>query len=124
MSVEMGRKMMEMMARHVTKSDRDLASLIGGIRSIRVLKAQQPRSEEAVQFSRELLSMAADGEYALVMSRTEDGQTSEFYFIDGGNSAPSEFLMICFGPEERMALDIYGVFDVKDISRLSTLRGQ
>lgn len=46
---------------------------------------------------------------------------TKFYFVDGGRSACSELLMIVSGPKKRLAMNIFGVFDVKDISRLPIL---
>lgn len=55
-------------------------------------------------------------------SRTEEGQTTSFYLVDGGERGQSEFRMITSGPKEHIVVDVVGVFDVTEVSRLSTPR--
>lgn len=117
-SMELGGKMMQMMSRRVKDEDKALAKLLDGIRSIRIVAAKTTDA----RFVEELLKVAQEGHYKLVMSLSEQGQTTLFYFIDGGRFTDSEFLMISYGAKEQVALDIYGVFDVKDISRLAAIR--
>lgn len=117
-SMELGGKMMQMMSRRVKDEDKALAQLLDGIRSIRIVAAKKTDA----RFVEQLLKVAQAGRYKLVMSMSDQGQTTLFYFIDGGRSSDSEFLMISYGEKEQVALDIYGVFDVKDISRLAAIR--
>lgn len=117
-SMELGEKMMKMMSRRARDEDKALADLLDGIRSIRIVAAKHPNE----QFVSDLLEIAGSGKYKLILSQTEGEQNSRFYFIDGGRFGYSEFLMVVYGPKEQVAVDIYGVFDVKDISRLSAIR--
>lgn len=113
--IEMGGKMMKMLSQRASGDDKELAALLSGIRSIRIVSAKPPHEE--------FLSRLLDVEkaYKLILSQSEQGQTTRFCFIDGGKGC-SEFLMIVSGPGEQTAVNIYGVFDVKDISRLSSIR--
>lgn len=113
--IEMGGKMMKMLSRSTAADDRELAALLDGIRSIRIVAAKPPREE----FLSQLLCVAKS--YNLILSQSEGEQTTCFYFIDGGRGY-SEFLMLVSGTKEQVAVAIYGVFDVKDISRLSSIR--
>lgn len=70
----MGSKMMEMMSRHVAENDKDLERLMRGLVTIQVLIAQQPASEEAERFAKELFSIVANEKYALVMSVNKEGR--------------------------------------------------
>lgn len=117
-SVVLGRKMMQMMSRQARNEDRELSRLLAGIRSIRILAADKPDET----FCDEARRVAETGAYQLMSSLSEGGQYTCFYLYDGGRWGESEFLMLTFGQRENVVVEIVGVFDVREVSRLSTLR--
>lgn len=116
-SVELGRRMMQAMSRQAG-SDASLVQLLNGVSSIRIVAADTP-DKEFIAAARAL----ADREpYQLLSSLFEEGQTVRCYLVDGGRNAESEFLMITYGPKETVVIDVVGIFDVTEVSRLSTFR--
>lgn len=114
-SIELGRKMMEMMRRD---ADPELARLLDGIRSIRILAAQKPYP---FLFRAHAYKVARDKAFELISRTDSKGPSVSFYFIEGSGERLSELLMLSDGDEEFIVLDICGVFDVRDISRLTQL---
>lgn len=114
-SIELGRKMMEMMRRD---ADPELARLLDGIRSIRILAAQKPYP---FLFRAQAYKVARDKAFELISRTDSKGPSVSFYFIEGSGERLSELLMLSDGDEEFIVLDICGVFDVRDISRLTQL---
>lgn len=117
-SIELGRKMMQMMSRRSQGEDPDLAHLLGGISSIRIVAAEK----QAAEFMSAVRAIAGRAPYRLMSSLSEGGQSTYFYLVDGGDQGHSEFLMITTGPKENVVVDVVGMFDVAEVSRLSTLR--
>ena len=114
-SIELGRKMTEMMRRD---ADPELARLLDGIRSIRILAAQKPYP---FLFRAQAYKVARDKAFELISRTDSKGPSVSFYFIEGSGERLSELLMLSDGDEEFIVLDICGVFDVRDISRLTQL---
>lgn len=96
---------------------RGLSKLLAGIRSIRILVADKPDET----FCGEARRVAETGAYQLMSSLSEGEQYTCFYLYDGGRWGESEFLMLTFGHRENVVVEIVGVFDVRAVSRLSTL---
>lgn len=117
-SIELGRKMMQMMSRRSQSEDPDLAHLLGGISSIRIVAAEK----HAAEFVSAVRAIADCAPYRLMSSISEGGQSTAFYLVDGGERDPSEFLMLTTGSKEHVVVDVVGMFDVAEVSRLSTLR--
>lgn len=117
-SIELGRKMMQMMSRRSQGEDPDLAHLLGGISSIRIVAAEK----HAEEFVSAVRAIACRAPYRLLSSISESGQSTAFYLVDGRESEQSEFLMITTGSKENVMVDVVGMFDVAEVSRLSTLR--
>lgn len=119
-TVRMERKMMRMMSRQAAeKGDAGLAELLDGIRYIRIVAL---REGDPARFVADAKALAAGPRFQLVASNAEEGQTTEFYLRETPFSDASEFLMITYGGKEHVVVDIYGEFDLKDVSRLSTIR--
>lgn len=118
-SVHYGAKMMQMMAERVYDEDRELSRLLREIRSIRVLSCATPHAEFEADARAWVDEIATD---SLLSHLVEEGQVIDFYLLDGGKWRPSTFLMLSFGAEEQFVLHISGIFSVKDISRLSSIR--
>lgn len=116
--IRFGRKMMRMMSDRVEADDRELARLLDDLHEIRALTTTCP--DEA--FLRDAATVQLTAHYTLVSSLSEEGRTTECCLIDGGRRHPSHFLLFSHGPDEAVVLDIVGYFDVKDISRLSSIR--
>ena len=116
-SVELGRRMMQMMSRQAG-SDASLVQLLNGVSSIRIVAADTPDKE----FIAAARAVADNGPYQLLSSISEEGQTVRCYLVDGGRKAESEFLMITYGQKETVVIDVIGIFDVTEVSRLSTFR--
>ena len=121
-SVQFERKMMRMMSRQAAEQgDKKLAELLDGIQYIRIVARD---SGDGAQFlaDAEQLASDPDARFELVMSGTEEGQTTKFYLREAEFYPYSELLMLTYGPRETVAVNIYGNFDLKQVSRLSTIR--
>ena len=121
-SIQLERKMMRMMSRQAAeKGDRGLAELLGGIEYIRIVSLDKG---DGAQFVADAESLAADPdlEFQLVMSGTEEGQTTKFYIREASVTDNSELLMLTCGAKETVVVNIYGKFDLKQVARLSTIR--
>ncbi len=118
-SVVFGHKMMEMMAERVERDDVELAELLEGIRTIRVISTKEPNAE----FERDAMSWQKGLSGGVKISHVvEEGQTSYTYLVDGGRWNESVFVLLSFGAQEQAVIYIKGYFSVKDISRLSMIR--
>ena len=120
-SVQLERKMMRMMSRQAAEQgDKKLAELLDGIQYIRIVAL----SGDGAQFLADAEQLAADPDarFELVMSGTEQGQTTKFYLREAEFNLNSELLMLTYGPRETVAVNIYGNFDLKQVSRLSSIR--
>lgn len=121
-SVQLERKMMRMMSRQAAEQgDKKLAELLDGIQYIRIVALD---SGDEAQFLADAEQLAADPDarFELVMSGTEEGQTTKFYLREAEFYTYSELLMLTYGPRETVAVNIYGNFDLKQVSRLSSIR--
>mgnify|MGYP001629795279 FL=1 len=121
-SVQLERKMMRMMSRQAAeKGDEGLAKLLGGIEYIRIVALEKG---DGMQFVADAEKLAAtpDYKFQLVMSGTEEGQTTKFYIREAEFYNNSELLMLTYGAKETVAVNIYGRFDLKQVARLSTIR--
>ena len=103
------------------KGDRGLAELLGGIEYIRIVSLDKG---DGAQFVADAERLAADPdlEFQLVMSGTEEGQTTKFYIREASVTDNSELLMLTCGAKETVVVNIYGKFDLKQVARLSTIR--
>lgn len=101
-SVQLGRKMMQMMRRD---ANAQLAVLLDGIRDIRIISAEPP----VAGFEAQAREIADRGGYELISRIDEGAQTTLFYFIDGGDRGESELLMLTFDPGNRSHLTSAGV---------------
>ena len=121
-SVQLERKMMRMMSRQAAEQgDKKLAELLDEIQYIRIVALD---SGDGAQFLADAEQLAADPDarFELVMSGTEQGQTTKFYLREAEFNLNSELLMLTYGPRETVAVNIYGNFDLKQVSRLSSIR--
>ncbi len=119
-SVIYGKRMMEMMADRVRSEDKELARLLEGIRSIRVISTQQPNPDFETD-TRWWIDVTFKEEEHL-SHVVEQGQTTDAYLCDGGRYNQSTFVLVSFGEREQVVLRITGYFSVRDISRLSSIR--
>lgn len=119
-SVIYGKRMMEMMADRVRGEDKELAKLLEGIRSIRIISTQRPHADFELD-TRWWIdhTFVEDQQLSHVV---EEGQTTDTYLVDGGRYNQSTFVLVSFGAREQVVLHIMGYFSVKDISRLSSIR--
>ena len=111
-----------MMSRQAAEQgDKKLAELLDGIQYIRIVALD---SGDGAQFLADAEQLAADPDarFELVMSGTEQGQTTKFYLREAEFNLNSELLMLTYGPRETVAVNIYGNFDLKQVSRLSSIR--
>lgn len=121
-SVQLERKMMRMMSRQAAeKGDEKLAELLNGIHYIRIVALAGGNREEFLKDA-EALASNPDFKFQLVMSESSEGQTTRFYLREAEFYSYSELLMLTSGPKETVAVNIYGLFDLKQVSRLSTIR--
>lgn len=120
--VQLERKMMRMMSRQAAdKGDEALARLLDGIESIRIIALDGGDPAEFLQDAKELVDHAGY-RFQLVMSESAEGQMTRFYLRNAVPPGYSELLMLTYGPKETVAVNIYGMFDLKQVSRLSTIR--
>lgn len=120
-SVQLEQKMMQMMSRQaVERGDRELAVLLGDIEYIRIVASKGGDTERFVRDAE--AAVAADRKFEPVTSGTEEGQTTKFFIRSPALTVKSELVMITYGPKETVAVNIYGVFDLRQVARLSTMR--
>ena len=120
--VQLERKMMRMMSRQAAeKGDKKLAELLDGIQYIRIMALD---GGDRTHFLKDAEEHASDPvfKFQLVMSESSDGQTTRSYLREAVFNNYSELLMLTYGPKETVAVNIYGRFDLKQVSRLSTIR--
>ena len=123
-SIQLERKMMRMMSRQAAeKGDRGLAELLGGIEYIRIVSLDKGDGAQFVADA-EKLAATPDYKFQLVMSGTEEGQTTKFYIREASATDNSELLMLTYGAKETVVVNIYGEFDLKQVARLSSIRPQ
>jgi len=122
-SVSLEPKMMRMMSRRAKEGgDEALAELLDGIEQIRVLVLRQGDRDRFAEEVRR--SMEQFGYERLSLSR-EEGRTTEFYLRESRKRwlpGASGFVMLTCDERETVWMNIYGVFDVRDVGRLSSLR--
>lgn len=94
--------------------------MLEGIEAIRILVL---REGDPGTLERELQPLLGQG-FETISTLEEDGQTTRCYLrpekLDWNDF--SEFVMFSCGPRETVLLDIYGTFDVRSISRLTSIR--
>lgn len=122
-SISLEPKMMRMMSRRAKEGgDEALAELLDGIEQIRVLVLRQgdrERFAEEVRWSMELFG------YERLSVSQEEGRTTEFYLRESRKRwlpGASGFVMLTCDEHETVWMNICGVFDVRDIGRLSSIR--
>lgn len=122
-SISLEPKMMRMMSRRAKEGgDRELAELLDGIEQIRVLVLREGNRKafaEEVRWSMDLLG------YERLSASQEEGRTTEFYLHEGGKwwqPEASGFVMLTSDDHETVWMNIYGVFDVRDVGRLTAIR--
>lgn len=121
-SVQIERKMMRMMScQAAEKGDDKLAELLDGIQYIRIVSVDGGDEEQFLSQALELVDNEKS-DFQLVMSTSEGGQTTRFYLREADYSLDSELLMLTWGEKETVAVNIYGLFDLKQVSRLSGIR--
>lgn len=121
-SVQLERKMMRMMSRQAAeKGDAGLAQLLDGIQYIRIVALDGGDGKQFIADA-ERLAANPDHKFQLVMSGTEEGQTTKFFIREAEFYDYSELLMLTFGAKETVVVNIYGKFDLKQVARLSTIR--
>lgn len=120
-SVLLEQKMMQMMSRQAAeRGDKGLALLLKDIQYIRIIALKGGDGGQLVRDAEAAVS--ADRKFQPVTSGTEDGQTTKFYIRETALSVKSELVMITYGAKETVVVNIYGVFDLKQVARLSSIR--
>lgn len=116
-NISYGSEMLSMMA--AKTSDRDISDLIGSIRLIRVLIADDSISAGGIiSLTKDVTSIAKT--YTLVSTVKEDGKDIRFFFTSA-KGGDAELVMVSTTAGKVSVLDILGDFSVKDISRLSAI---
>lgn len=120
-SVSLESKMMQMMSRQAAeRGDKGLSVLLEDIQYIRIVALKDGDSGQLVRDAE--AAVAADRKFQPVTSGTEDGQTTKFYIRETALSLKSELVMISYGARETVVVNIYGVFDLRQVARLSSIR--
>ena len=121
-SVQLERRMMRMMSRQAAeKGDVKLSELLNGIESIRVVALNDGDGSRFLEDAEALVNHS-NYRFQLVMSESADGQMTRFYLRSAVPPGYSELVMLTSGPRETVAVNIYGRFDLKQVSRLSSIR--
>ena len=120
-SVSLGAKMMQTMSRQAAEhGDKGLAVLLEDIQYIRIVALAGGDGEQLVRDA----AGASERKFREAASTTEDGQITKFYIRETALAVKSELVMITYGAKETVVVNIYGVFDLKQIARLSSIRPQ
>lgn len=120
-SAQLERKMMQMMSRQAAaRGDKGLAVLLDDIQYIRIIALKEGDGGQLVRDAE--AAVAADRKFQPVTSGTENGQTTKFYIRETALSVKSELVMITYGAKETVVVNIYGVFDLRQVARLSSIR--
>lgn len=119
-SIEITAEMARMLGNAVTSrtDNTRLGELLGDIRSIRIVVSKWLHDDYRSDMER----LTSGGAYRLMSVVTRDGQTTRFYYTGNQRSGDAEFLMLSTGAAENVVVNIFGAFDIKDISQLSTLK--
>lgn len=121
--VQLEPKMMQLMSAQAReRGDEQLATLLSNIRFIRIIALKEGDRERFVEEAGRAL--ASGGGFPLVTSTTEQGQRTEFYLQNRSFSECSELVMLTYGSKETVFVDIFGIFDLKQVMRLSSVRPQ
>ena len=122
-SVSLGAKMMQTMSRQAAEhGDKGLAVLLEDIQYIRIVALAGGDGEQLVRDAE--AAVASERKFREAASTTEDGQITKFYIRETALAVKSELVMITYGAKETVVVNIYGVFDLKQIARLSSIRPQ
>ena len=120
-SVSLGAKMMQTMSRQAAEhGDKGLAVLLKDIQYIRIIALKEGDGGRFVRDAE--AAVAADRKFQPVTSGSENGQTTKFYIRETALSVKSELVMITYGAKETVVVNIFGVFDLRQVARLSSIR--
>ena len=116
-SVQLEQKMSRQAAE---RGDKGLAVLLKDIQYIRIIALKEGDGGRFVRDAE--AAVAADRKFQPVTSGSENGQTTKFYIRETALSVKSELVMITYGAKETVVVNIFGVFDLRQVARLSTIR--
>ena len=113
-SVVYGKTMLGMMKENASS---DVQDLLDGIKMIRIISYKG----EDETLCRKVQAIVQK-DYERISMVSSDGSISEFYLYNPDNKKKDmSFVMTVKGPEESVVMEIIGKFDVKDITRLSSI---
>ena len=113
--------MRQLMSRQAAeRGDKGLAVLLKDIQYIRIIALKEGDGGRFVRDAE--AAVAADRKFQPVTSGSENGQTTKFYIRETALSVKSELVMITYGAKETVVVNIFGVFDLRQVARLSTIR--
>ena len=116
-SVQLEQKMMQLMSRQAAeRGDKGLAVLLKDIQYIRIIALKEGDGGRFVRDAE--AAVAADRKFQPVTSGSENGQTTKFYIRETALSVKSELVMITYGAKETVVVNIFGVFDLRQVARL------
>ena len=119
-SVQLEQKMMLMSRQAAERGDKGLAVLLKDIQYIRIIALKEGDGGRFVRDAE--AAVAADRKFQPVTSGSENGQTTKFYIRETALSVKSELVMITYGAKETVVVNIFGVFDLRQVARLSSIR--
>ena len=114
-SVVYGSRILKMMGEGASVQVKELLDNIDVIRIISTEVFSGDLRDEAV-------GIAGSGCYELISEVTDDAVSTSFFFKEEPDGK-SSFLMVTFSGTVSAVLDVYGKFDVRDISKLSAITG-
>lgn len=113
-SVVYGKKMITMMKENASS---DVRRLLNGISMIRIVR--HAGTDKALYDD---VKSVVRQEYDLISRMDDEGSSSLFYLYEADDEDEDmSFVMIAFGEDSTVILEIVGRFDVKDISKLSII---
>ena len=119
--MQLEQKMMQLMSHQAAeRGDKWLAVLLKDIQYIRIIALKECDGGRFVRDAE--AAVAADRKFQPVTSGSENGQTTKFYIRETALSVKSELVMITYGAKETVVVNIFGVFDLRQVARLSSIR--
>ncbi len=110
--------MQMMSAQAAQRGDDELARLLDEIGFIRVLTTTDD-TDLAAEAER---TVKADKHFELLTSTTADGRTTRVYLREPKLQEDKELIVITHGEDETTVVHIFGSFDVREISRITSIR--
>ncbi len=98
------------------KDDQDVLNAISKLKGLRVLAKEEARNSR--ELYKEALALVPMKEYEELMSVRDKDKDMKFFIKETKPGTISELVMVAGGNEEFMMLTLFGVIDLKEISKI------